>query len=125
MSSSISDSQIASLLKKAKSTQQSGKLCEALALYQQLLKIVPNNFDTLIEMGSINNQMGQFQDAVTFFTRASAAKSNSFSVFFGLGLALQGLKRYNDALANYDQALVITPEDADLFGIHIFNRPFV
>ena len=121
MSSSISDSQIASLLKKAKSTQQSGKLCEALALYQQLLKIVPNNFDTLIEMGSINNQMGQFQDAVTFFTRASAAKSNSFSVFFGLGLALQGLKRYNDALANYDQALVITPEDADVYK----NRCFV
>ena len=109
MQSFSSDTQVPRLLKQAQLLHEQGRLREAQALYQQVLAHVPNSFEALHGIGILYGQLGQFEQALHFITRASDVNPKDFSVYYNQGKAFQELRRLDEALISYDKALALKP----------------
>jgi tetratricopeptide (TPR) repeat protein len=107
MRSSSSKIRISGRLKQALLRHEQGRLREALALYQQVLALDPDSFEALHGAGILYGQLGLFEHALQFITRASIVKPKVFFVYYNQGKAFQELKRHNEALASYDKALAL------------------
>lgn len=116
MSPSAPDNPITLQLNQAIASHQQGRLQEALAGYQQVLRAEPDNFTALHCAGILYGQVGRFEEALTAFTQASVVQPRDFAVHFNRGKALQELKRYDEALACYDKALSLNPGYADAYN---------
>ena len=88
---------------------QQGRLDEAFALYGAVLAAVPSHFGALHFSGMIHYQRGAWQAAADWIGRALALNPNAPEAHSNLGLALQELRRIDEALAAYDRALRLRP----------------
>src|ERR1700728_4072899 len=98
---------------QAVALHQAGKPAEAEQLCRQILVTMPKDFAANQLLGVIRFQQGRAAEALEFFDRAAAAQPG-FAIFSNRGAALQLLSRYEEALASYDQALALQPNDAVL-----------
>jgi predicted O-linked N-acetylglucosamine transferase (SPINDLY family) len=89
--------------------QQAGKLPEAGAIYTEILRIDPQNFDALYLLGFVNLQRGQFAEAERLMAAATNINPSFPDAHFNRGLALSKLGRYQDALSCFDRLLAIRP----------------
>ena len=80
--------------------------------YLQIIKAQPNQFDYLHLLGVIFSQRGNHAEAVRQIDVALKINPKAASAHNNRGLALQGLKRLDEALASYDKALALKPETA-------------
>jgi tetratricopeptide (TPR) repeat protein len=103
-------------LKSAMEHHQAGRLQEAERIYQEVLKVEPDNPDALHLLGILAHQGGRHEIAIQLIGRALASCGSARLVnpivadaLFNLGNALKGLERHEEALANYDKALEIKP----------------
>lgn len=97
---------------------QAGRLVEAEALYRQTLAAHPNHPDALHLLGVIASQTGQHELSIKFIELAIRQDGNNSLYHSNRGLALQALKRFEDALESYDRALALRPDYAEA----LFNR---
>ena len=86
---------------------------EALQYFDRSIKIVKKNPDTKIYIGMIHLNRGDYADARDVFKEITSGDSNSFSGFFNLGLAYEGLENYSSAVVAFRKASKINPDDAD------------
>ena len=100
-------------LQKAFALHQGGRLLEAKAQYQAVLKIQPKNFDALHLLGVVTLQTGDPQGACDWIARALAIQPNSAQAHCNLGLALRQCLLLDAAVESYQQALRIRPDYAD------------
>jgi predicted O-linked N-acetylglucosamine transferase (SPINDLY family) len=98
-----------SFLDEALSLHQSGRVEEAVALYQQLLLVRPNHFIALCYMGVAMGQTGQLETAILYFEKSLALEADFFDARINLGKALEELGRFEDAEASYRHALKLEP----------------
>jgi len=91
---------------------QSGQWPEAVALYQKLLKKLPNNPQILAELGTISLKQGHFDLAVRYFRQSLTALPNQANTLINFALALSKLKRFDEALLNYDRAIALNTDHA-------------
>lgn len=96
-------------INRAKSLHQGGNLAAAEAIYFELLKSSPQDFDCLHLMGLIQIQKGQAVIGAQLIGAALKIKPDSALAYYNLGNGLYQLKRITDALACYDMALSIEP----------------
>ena len=89
--------------------QQSGRLAEAEALYQQVLALEPNHFDALQLSGVIAAQTGDAARAAALLKRAVSVDPANPGAHYNLGYALEDLKDYTGAIASYDNAIRLQP----------------
>jgi tetratricopeptide (TPR) repeat protein len=89
--------------------QQQGKLNEARAIYERILKIQPNHFDALQLLGGILVINKDYQAALELLSKAISIKADFAEGHYNQGAALKGLKRLDEALASYDQAIALDP----------------
>jgi tetratricopeptide (TPR) repeat protein len=104
---------IAQLMANALSLHQAGRLAEAEKVYQQVLDIQSDQFDSLHLLGVILFQRGNPAAAVEQIDRALKRNPNDVGALNNRGNALLALRRFDAALASYDRALALRPAYAD------------
>jgi protein O-GlcNAc transferase len=101
------------LLKTALEHHRAGELTEARLLYQRVLSEMPAHAVALFRGGLLELQDGHPQAALALIEQAAAAAPDEPRHHFGLGQALQALRRHEDAAAAYRRVLLADPRSAD------------
>jgi predicted O-linked N-acetylglucosamine transferase (SPINDLY family) len=109
-------SEIATTLQKAVALHQQGRLPEASALYEAILKADPQHFDAQCLLGVVESQRMNFQAAVEHFGHALMLNPNSIPAHASMGDALLALGRFTEAVASFDRALEIEPSLSELLN---------
>src|SRR6516162_5653256 len=107
--------ELASAFSQALALHQAGRLAEAEKIYGQILKVQPNHFDSLHLVGVIYAQRGNHVESVRQIDLALKINPKAAYAHNNRGLALQKLKRLDDALASYDKAIALKPDSAEAF----------
>ncbi len=115
------------------SLHQQGFFIEAQKLYSEFLKEYPMHFDALHLSGIVAFQLGNFYDAINFYSKALIVNSDFAPLYSNLGNAFKALKLFEDALSSYDAAILIKTDYADAFynrgvalqELHRFNEALV
>src|SRR5262245_44206897 len=89
-----------------------GKLAEAQAHCAKALLHSPNHFGVLHLSGVIACQLGQSQRGIELLNKAIGINPNVAEVHNDRGMALRGLRRWDEALASFDKAIALRPDYA-------------
>ena len=103
------------LLDRAFQLHQSGRVPEALDLYNKVLPWQQNNAQLLDLIGTANLYIGQMEQGIGLIQRSLAINPNNPTAHNNIGLALQALKRLDKALESYGNALAIKPDFAEAY----------
>jgi predicted O-linked N-acetylglucosamine transferase (SPINDLY family) len=101
---------------QAVTLHQQGRLGEAQALYETLLKSNARHADALHLLGVVAAQAGNHQRAADLIAKAIAINPGNAGYYSNRGTALLALKQYEAAIGCYDQAIRIQPDFADAYG---------
>ena len=101
------------LLQQALQHHQAGRLAEAEAAYQALLRQEPKNVDAQHFLGVIAYQRGNFAQAERLIAQALVWQPANAPALSNLGNVLRALGRERDAIAAYRKALALQPEFPD------------
>src|SRR6516225_8175454 len=93
------------LFNQATAFHRAGRLAEAEELYRQTLKAQPNHFDSLHMLGVIYSHMGRHPEAIRQIDVALRVNHNVASAHCNRALALQKLKRFEEALVAFNRAI--------------------
>ena len=110
------NARVNALIKNGLALHQQNKLREAKVIYEQILKIQPNHFDSYALLGLISGQTKQFTQSVHFLSKALEINPNHAETYFNRGLALKQLKRLDESLASYDKAIALKPNYAEAYS---------
>lgn len=89
---------------------QSGKLVEALALYERVLPQNPENGQLLFLIGTACDQLGRPAPAAEFLRQSIEHLPDNPAAHNNYGNALRALGRFSDALESYDKAIDLKPD---------------
>lgn len=95
---------------------QAGRLDEARQRYEAALAIDPNHFDALHMLGVSCIQTGQRERAVELIRRAVRVNPAVAAAHGNLANVLNGLRRFDEALACCDRAIALNPQFAEAHG---------
>lgn len=101
--------QITAWIEQGFALHRQGKLADAKALYEAVLRRDAKNFDALRLLGIVALDTGNLSVAVDLLGRAIKINPRSGAVYYNRAAALHGLKRWTEALAAYDKALALEP----------------
>ena len=104
---------IAAALQQGLALHQAGNLDQARAIYEEIVRINPRNFDALQLLATLAAQTGEYEKAVELFTRVLAVHPDNAALLNNCGVALFELKRLDEALARYARAIAIKPDYAE------------
>lgn len=96
---------IAVLLSKGKSLLAANKAREAVACYDEILKLDPAEPEALVRKGTALERMNRFEEALQCYERAIAADSRMTLAYVSKGSVCNRLGRYDEALECYERAL--------------------
>jgi tetratricopeptide (TPR) repeat protein len=91
---------------------------DAIASYDQALKIKPDYHDAWYNRGISLYHLGQFEAAIASFDQALKIKPDDHDAWYNRGISLYHLGQFEAAIAAYEQALKIKPDDHDAW----YNR---
>jgi serine/threonine protein kinase len=86
---------------------------EALAAYDQAVRLDPTDVEALNNRGTALERMGHYEEALAVYDLAMKLDPTFATVHYNRGYALRKLKRYEEALAEYDQAVKLDPDDVE------------
>ncbi len=99
-------------LQTALAHHQAGRLAEAVAIYQRILEVSPDDVEALRWLGSAVGQMGDICAAVSLLSRAHALAPDHVEVLLSLATMQRAAQAYEPALACYEQALALRPQSS-------------
>ena len=91
-----------------------GQLLDAQLCCQQALELDPGHADSLYLMGLISLQSRQHDHAVAWLSQA-IRQTPKIDYLTSLGFTLKQMGRLDDALAVFDKAIQLKPDDAELW----------
>jgi predicted O-linked N-acetylglucosamine transferase (SPINDLY family) len=100
-------------LRRGIGLQQSGRIDEARAVYEEILRQDPGQGDTLYLLGFLAYQAGDFEKAVAYLQRAATALGPHPATLHTLGASLQALGRLDEAIESYSRVIRVRPDHAD------------
>jgi tetratricopeptide (TPR) repeat protein len=106
---------LSALLQEGLKFHQSGRLQEAKACYQRILAVDSKHFDALQLSAVLEIQMRRYESALGLFDQAILLNPRNAIVINNRGNALKKIKRLDEALASYDEAIRIRPDFTDAF----------
>ncbi len=109
----FSPSQAAQAIRQAAALHQQGLLDRAEAIYRDVLKVAPDNFDALHLLGVLRQQQGRSAEALKLIAAALKRNSASADALSNYGVVLDALRRHEEAVAAFDKALALKPDKAD------------
>ncbi len=93
---------------------QTGRIEDAIAHYEQALRIKPDHAEAHNNLGMALAQMGRSEDAIAQYQQALRIKPDFAEAHNNLGVALAHTGKISDAIAHYEQALRIKPDFAEV-----------
>jgi protein O-GlcNAc transferase len=108
--------EVAGAFREAVALHQQGRLPDACAFYEAILREDPHHFDAQCLLGVLESQRMNFQLAVDHFRRALRLKPDSVPAHASLGDALLALGHFLEAVASFDHALAIEPARSELLN---------
>ena len=90
-------------------THQKNNFKVAENLYNKILKIDPNNFQTIFLLGTLSTQISNFKKAKYLLTKIVKIQPNHFDAHNNLGIAFKELGEYKNAMISYQKALSVKP----------------
>jgi len=103
------------LLRQALSLHQSGRVEKAVPIYRQLLARFPGHAHLLFLLGSAETQRGNAAAGLRLLDQCAAAEPLNADAWNNRGLALQNLKRIDEALQSFDRAGELQPGSPEAF----------
>jgi tetratricopeptide (TPR) repeat protein len=96
---------------------KAGKSAEALAAYNKLVELFPENPLSLNNRGMYLQGQGKYEDAVVDFTRAVERDPNYFVAYANRGFTLLQMDNPSAAEADFSQALKINPQQPFVYNL--------
>ncbi|MBF0588319.1 MAG: tetratricopeptide repeat protein [Magnetococcales bacterium] len=93
---------------------QAGELERAMACYQQVLAVQPQNVPALSNLGGAYHMLGGLAEAVSCYEQALAIQPNDAQTLHNLGQAQQALGQLDDAILSFQTLLRVQPDAAEL-----------
>ena len=106
----MNPSELETLFRQALALQQSGRLAEAAAQFEQLLAHAPGHPTLLTCAGIVALQQGQLERAHALLGQSLAILPDQPEALLGRGVALQHLGQRDEALVCFDRALALRPQ---------------
>lgn len=106
--------EIQALGRQAMALHQQGHLQQAEAIYRGLIDAAPGLFPPYFLLGMLRLQTGDSAEAAALLEKALKLQPNDPGALLHYGLALHGVKRFEEALGVYDRALAIQPNSVAL-----------
>lgn len=91
-----------------------GRPQDAEKLFERLEKLMPQSFETVMNLGFSQLQQGKLQEGVATLRRAKMSGAANFGLFSALGKALVKLYRYEEAVPELYRALDYQSDNADI-----------
>ncbi|MEQ8194714.1 MAG: tetratricopeptide repeat protein, partial [Rhodospirillales bacterium] len=101
---------------EAISLHQNGRLDEAAALYERILRQSPKNAEILYFSGALAAQQGHHELALDRLAEAAALAPHVADIHYNLGVVLKEMGRFHDAADTYRQAIKINPQFPDAYN---------
>ena len=98
------------LVKKAILAEDSGNYREAIAIFKEVLKRNPNDFNATNSIAGLNGSLGQFAEERAWANKAIRISPNDFRGYVNLGNALAGSGKVNDAKLAFAKAASLAPK---------------
>lgn len=76
---------------------------------QDQVKSNPRDFQALVELGNINFDQRNFQDAMNWYSKALAVDPNNVNVRTDLGMAMFYSQQFDAAVAEFNKSLALNP----------------
>lgn len=105
--------QVDFLLNRGVSLRELGRREEALASYEQALRLDPNNAHAHNNRGNVLRKLGRRKEALASYEQALRLDPNSVHAHSNRGLVLRELGRREEALVSLDHALHLNPSFAN------------
>lgn len=90
-----------------------GKLTEAKASYNRILKLIPDQPDALHMLGIAEFQEKNFQESVRLIGEAKKFRADNYLVHFNLGNALRSAGRLEEAADAFTTAIALNPDNLE------------
>jgi len=97
---------------RAHVNERLGRLDAAIADYDQVIKLMPNESGLHNNRGIINHKLGKYELALEDHTRAISLNPNNATSYLRRGNIYQNLENYQLAVDDYTRALKLKPDDA-------------
>lgn len=98
------------LYAKAKLLQDIGKMDEAIASYQMILKLEPAHAFSLYNLGAIELELNKnLKGALEYFSKSISANPKYAEAYFARGVCYEELNDINNAKADYQMCLQLKP----------------
>jgi tetratricopeptide (TPR) repeat protein/SAM-dependent methyltransferase len=104
------------VLEEAARLHRQGALAGASSRYRQVLESEPDHAGALYHLAVIGCQQGEFDRGIELVRRSLASDPRQPRAHNLLGMALGRLGRQQEALASFDDALLLQPDFADAHG---------
>ena len=104
---------------RAQEFHRQGRLAEAEALYREAIHQAPGHYDALHWLGLLHLGRNDAASGAACLAQALQARPDAVDTLVYLGHALNGLKRHEEALARFDQALARKPNQALGWMMHV------
>ena len=92
---------------------QAGRIQEAIAHYEQALRINPSCAEAHYNLGNVFFQEGKINDAIGHYEQALRIKPDDIEAHYNLGNVFLQEGKISEAIGQYEQALWIRPDDAE------------
>lgn len=98
---------IAVLMAKGRSLLSMNKAQEAVACYDEILKLDPAHTEALVRKGAALERMNRFEEALFCYNRAIESDQRNVLAYLHKGGVCNRLERYDEALECYEQAMLV------------------
>lgn len=105
---------IESLLILAEISFKDKKYEKTIEFCNKVIKLKPNFYDVLLNMGIAYNEWGKHEKAIECFEKILKIKPDDYRTLHVMGSTYRDAKNFDKALEYYDKALEINPGDYDL-----------
>jgi tetratricopeptide (TPR) repeat protein len=109
---------VTALSNRGLSHSMNGEYDLALSDFERAIDLDPNYMQAYYFRAFAHQRQGEFRGAVEDFNTALTLTTDSnevATIYYNRGRANKELKAYDDALADYEQAISLRPEDASIY----------
>ena len=92
-----------------------GRLGEAIAAYEKIISINPNEANVYSNMGATLKSQGKYDEAISAYMKALAVNPDYFTAHYNLGIILQEQGQAEEALVSYNKAIELKPDFTDAY----------
>ena len=106
-------SEAKNVFKDALTLHRMGRFEEALASYDKVIALMPDNAEVYSNRGTVLQGLRRFAEALASYDKAVALMPGYADAHNNRGNALQDLQRFEEAVASYDKAIALRPDHAN------------